>query len=329
MKMDSDVAAENEASSNPIFSLIVPIFRSADNIADLILAITALVARVPGKCEVVFVDDGSPDKSGQLLVEAQSEIPCSSKIVFHSKNFGSFTAIRTGLEFSSGKYYAAMAADLQEPPELLISFFEILSIGEADVVFGEREGRNEPLAKKITSNIFWWIYRKVVMPEIPRGGVDIFACNRDVRDTVLSIEEPNSSLIAQLFWVGYRRRFVPYVRRERQRGKSAWNFARRLRYMMDSIFSFSDAPIVAVFWAGVFGVAFSVIFGFIIFVARIFGYIEEPGYAGIILVNVFFGSTSLLIQGIIGSYLWRTFENTKRRPLRIVARVISNLHGDE
>jgi polyisoprenyl-phosphate glycosyltransferase len=314
---------------DPIFSLIVPIFRSAENIADLILAISALVPRIPGKCEIIFVDDGSPDKSGQLLLEAQSDIPCSTKIVFHSRNFGSFTAIRTGLEFASGRYFAAMAADLQEPPELLISFFEILSKNEADIVFGEREGRNEPFAKRITSSIFWWLYRKIVMPEIPKGGVDIFACNRDVRDTVLSIEEPNSSLIAQLFWVGYRRSFVPYVRCERRRGESAWNFARRLRYMMDSIFSFTDAPIVVVFWAGAFGVVCSTIFGFITFFARIFGYIEEPGYAGIILVSVFFGSTSLLIQGIIGSYLWRTFENTKRRPLRIVARVRSSSHGGD
>jgi polyisoprenyl-phosphate glycosyltransferase len=329
MEMGSESTAKNGSTLDPVFSLIVPIFRSAENIADLILAINAFVSKIPVKCEVIFVDDGSPDKSGQLLLEAQGYISCSTKIVFHSRNFGSFTAIRTGLEFATGQFFAAMAADLQEPPELLISFFEILSRNEADVVFGERQGRNEPVARKITSNIFWWLYRKIVMAEIPRGGVDIFACNRDVRDTVLSIEEPNSSLIAQLFWVGYRRSFVPYVRRERQRGKSAWSFARRLRYMMDSIFSFTDAPIVAVLWAGAFGVACSAILGFVTFFARIFGYIEEPGYAGIILVNIFFGSTSLLIQGIIGSYLWRTFENTKRRPLRIVARVISSLHCDD
>ena len=83
------------------------------------------------------------------------------------------------------------------------------------------------------------------------------------------------------------------------------------------------------FWAGALGVACSVIFGIFTFFARIFGYVEEPGYAGIILVNVFFGSTSLLIQGIIGSYLWRTFENTKRRPLRIVARVVSSTRDGE
>ena len=278
--MDSRVQATNGSKLDTTFSLIVPIFRSAENIADLIAALGALVPAIPGKCEVIFVDDGSPDNSGQLLLEAQSRLPCSTKIVFHSRNFGSFTAIRTGLEFASGKYFAAMAADLQEPPELLLSFFDILSKNEADVVFGERQGRKEPIARRMTSNIFWWLYRKIVMPDIPKGGVDIFACNRDVRDTVLSIEEPNSSLIAQLFWVGYRRAFVPYVRRERLHGKSAWNFARRLRYMMDSIFSFTDAPIVAVFWAGAFGVTCSAILGIITFFARILGYIEEPGYAG-------------------------------------------------
>src|SRR5690606_21444531 len=116
----------------------------------------------------------------------------------------------------------------------------------------------------------------------------------------------------------------PYERRERLKGKSAWNFSRRLRYMMDSIFSFSDLPILFVLWFGIVGCVLSLGFGVTIAVARLFGYVTEPGYTGLAVLITFTASATLAVQGIVGSYLWRTFENTKRRPLRIVSRVVEN-----
>ena len=268
--------------------------------------------------------DGSPDDSAERLIDARKRLPCRSKIVFHSRNFGSFTAIRTGLELSGGDHFAAMAADLQEPPDLIISFFERLEKDEADIIFGQRVGRRDPPLRALVSNPFWWTYRRLVLPDIPRGGVDLFACNRRVRDEILQIAEPNSSLIAQLFWLGFRRSFVPYVRRRRAHGRSGWSFSRRLRYMMDSICSFSDAPIQFVLGLGLFGCAMSIVLGVTTFFARLAGLIPEPGYASLFLVILFFGSAILVAQGIVGSYVWRAFENTKRRPLRIIARVISD-----
>jgi glycosyltransferase involved in cell wall biosynthesis len=216
-----------------------------------------------------------------------------------------------------------MAADLQEPPELIIRFFEELEADRADVVFGKRTGRNDSVLRDALSNAFWWLYRKLVIRDVPKGGVDIFACNRQARDVLLSIREPNSSLIAQLFWIGFRREFIAYGRRKREVGESAWKFSRRVRYMMDSIFSFSDLPILLVLWIGVFGCLGSLLFGVIVAFARIFGFIDEPGYTTLVLLIIFFGSLTLAVQGIIGSYLWRTFENTKQRPLSIVSRIVN------
>jgi hypothetical protein len=107
-------------------------------------------------------------------------------------------------------------------------------------------------------------------------------------------------------------------------GKSAWNTSRRIRYMMDSIFSFSDAPIMFVLFLGILGCAVSVILGVFVLISRLLGFIEEPGYATILLAILFFGSAILVAQGIIGSYLWRAFENTKKRPLRIISHIISD-----
>lgn len=303
-------------------SLVVPVYRNEANIEALIDAVQNLNQRSPSPIEVVFVIDGSPDRSGELLAAAGARFTFPYQVIFHSRNFGAFTAIRTGLEHARGQNIAVMAADLQEPPDLILEFLSILEAGTADVVFGVRTGRHDDWLRDAFSNGFWWLYRKMVIKDIPKGGVDMFACNRAVLQAVLDIEEPNSSLIAQLFWVGFRRSFVPYQRRVRQRGTSAWTFARRIRYMMDSIFSFSDLPILMVLWFGIAGCILSLLFGFGVAFGRLVGFISEPGYAALAVLVTFSASAMLAVQGIMGSYLWRTFENTKRRPLSIVSKVV-------
>lgn len=305
-------------------SLIVPVYRNEENIPALVDALHHLSARLDGRLEVVFTIDGSPDRSGERLTTLLPDLRFPARIVFHSRNFGSFTAIRTGMEMASGELLAVMAADLQEPPELVLRFFEILGRDEADIVFGQRDGRKDGMLGMLLSNVFWSFYRRFVVRDIPVGGVDMFACTREVRDVIMTIEEPNSSLVAQMFWVGFRRSFVPYARRPRVAGESGWSFARRFRYMLDSIFSYSDLPILLVLWIGVVGVGLSIVFALAVVLARLLGAIDEPGYATIVLLIAFFGSLSLAVQGVIGSYLWRTFENTKQRPLRIVSGVIES-----
>ncbi|BEG76755.1 glycosyltransferase [Achromobacter denitrificans] len=306
------------------YSLIIPVYRNAANVPSLVDAIVKMRERVGDGFEVVFVIDGSPDNSAELLMDAAKNFDFAYKIAFHSRNFGSFAAIRTGLGLATGKYLAVMAADLQEPPELIEMFFQILENDEADVVFGQRVARNDPFISRKLSELFWGVYRRYVVRDMPAGGVDIFACNRSVLDATLSIVEPNSSLIAQLFWVGFRRKFVPYTRRRREHGVSAWNLSRRFRYMMDSILAFSDLPIMIALWLGIMGCSISVVLSVVTAVARITGYIHEAGYASLFILIMFFGSLILMVQGILGCYTWRTAENTKRRPLSIVSHVMES-----
>lgn len=306
--------------ADPLFdcSLIIPVYKNEENISDLLAALSTLQQSLKASLEVVFVVDGSPDKSYLLLASALQSVPFPSQLLALSRNFGSFAAIRQGMVAARGRCCAVMAADLQEPPELVASFVEILGTDEADVVFGTRSGRSDGLISGFLSDLFWGTYRRLVIPDIPKGGVDIFACNQLVRKAVLQIEEPNSSLVAQLFWVGYRRKFVPYARRRREKGTSAWKLGRKFRYMLDSIFSFSDFPVFILLWGGGIGVAVSIIVGVVTIAARMLGLIQVPGYSTIILLQLFFSSLLLLTQGIIASYLWRAFENTKRRPLSLV-----------
>lgn len=299
-------------------SIVIPVYRNEQNIAPLLDALAAVLGSLTGRSEVVFVVDGSPDKSYELLRARLPSFPYRTQLLQHSRNFGSFQAVRTGMAAARGELVGAMAADLQEPPELMVRFFGILARDEADVAMGIRERRNDPWLRTLFSNAFWRLYRRFVNPDMPAGGVDCFACNRRVAEALLSIRETNSSLIAQLFWLGFRRVFVPYIRARREAGRSAWTFAKRLRYMLDSIISFTDLPIMIIIWVGFLTFCAAALYSALLLRAWLRHEITVPGYTALMLVVVIFGSLILFTQGLIGLYVWRAFENTKHRPLSLV-----------
>ena len=304
-----------------MLTLVIPVYRNESNLPDLLKAVAALNVQLENELEVVFVVDGSPDRCYEILRDKLPSQPFRSKLVLLSRNFGSFMAIRTGLQHGSGERYAVMAADLQEPPELVLEMNRVLLRQDTDVVVGVREGRQDPWATRTASKIFWGLYRRYVIPEIPPGGVDMFACNKAFRDTLLTLDERHSSLIAQIFWLGYRREVVTYSRQERVHGKSAWTLRKKVNYLMDSVFSFTDLPIRLLTRVGAFGSALAALFGVFTLIARLQGMIEVPGYAMMMLAITFLGCLNLLGLGIVGSYAWRTYENTKNRPLAIPMRI--------
>lgn len=303
-----------------MYSLIIPVYKNEGSIPDLIDAVTAMSRSLDDKLEVVFVVDGSPDQSLSLLKSRLPLTGLKSQVIALSRNFGSFAAIRTGLQAAAGPFFAVMAADLQEPPELILDFFRELASGSCDVVIGTREGRNDPLPSRISSNIFWYLYRRFIVPQMPVGGVDIFGCNIDFRDNLLACEEANSSLIALIFWIGFRRKTIGYVRQERKHGKSAWTLKKKITYLMDSVFAFTDLPVRLLMMLGGVGTAVSVLMGLLVLLAKITGFVTVPGYAATMLVVLFFGGLNIFGIGLVGSYVWRTYENTKQRPLAIPMR---------
>ena len=300
-----------------VHSLVVPVYQNEENIPDLLAAVEDLAMHVTD-LEAIFVVDGSPDQSFALLEAALPTMDFESQLLSHSRNFGAFTAVRTGMAAARGAYIATMAADLQEPPKLILDFFEVLGTGESDIVFGTRTSRDDPKLSRALSKLYWWTYRRFVLPEVPRGGADVFACTRQVRDAVLSMSDSNTSLVSQMFWVGFRRSYVPYERQKRDKGTSSWSIRRRFRYMADSLFSFSDLPILVLAWIGILGLAFSAFLGVLTLVGRLMGLIEVPGFATILITVLFLFSVLIASQGIIGMYLWRTFENGTGKPIGIV-----------
>ena len=314
-----------------MLSLIVPVYGNEGSLSELLAAVTKLNDSLDGDFETVFVIDASPDNCYVLLRQLLPRQTFRSQLVLLSRNFGSFSAIRMGLQFARGQRFAVMAADLQEPPELVLQMDEILRRDEADVVVGVREGRSDPTASRLLSSAFWWLYRTYVIADVPPGGVDMFGCNRDFRDTLLRLEERHSSLIGQLFWVGYRRSVVGYTRRERQHGRSGWTFTKKWKYLMDGVFSFTDLPIKLLIRIGVVGTALAAVLVLLLAAGRVSGVIAVSGDAITMLVISLFGSLNLLGLGIVGVYAWRTYENTKQRPNAIPrqSHVFEGTHADQ
>jgi hypothetical protein len=153
---------------------------------------------------------------------------------------------------------------------------------------------------------------------MPSGGIDVFGCNRAVRDQLLGLEAVRTSLVGQLIWLGFRKKAIPYTRLPRKHGKSAWSFRKKLDYLLDSIFSFTDGPIKALLTTGFFGLLISVGFGIAVLGAKLGGSVAVPGYAATAIMILFFAALNLFGLGIVGSYAYRAYENTKGRPSAVV-----------
>lgn len=306
-----------------MFSLIIPVYKNEETIPALIEALERLAKNLPEPLEAVFVVDGSPDRSFALLNQKLKTVSFASQLFLLSRNFGSFLAIRLGLEKAQGPFFAVMSADLQEPIELMVKFHEALASAEWDVALGERVSRHDPFWTRIAAQWFWKAYRRFVQAEMQPGGVDVFACDKTVRDALLAMEESHTSLVGQLIWLGFRRVSIPYVRQPRFAGKSAWTFRKKLHYMRNSVFSFTSLPITVLWVLGLLGVAVSVLLGAVVFFRWSRDLIAVPGYTPLMLVVLFFSSANLVGLSLVGSYVWRTYENSKRRPQSVILREIS------
>lgn len=305
-------------------SIIIPVYKNEASISRLSDTLNLLHKKIDGGMEVVFVVDGSPDKSFAILKSQLDSLEFPAQLISHSRNFGSFAAIRTGLSAARGEYFGVMAADLQEPPELMLEFFNALKNDECDVTIGTRLGRNDPFLSKIVSRAFWSIYRRFVVNDMPEGGVDIFGCNKIFRKCLLELEESRSSLIALIFWLGFRRKFVSYERLQRQEGVSSWTFRKKIEYMSDSIFAFTDYPIKCLIRIGFFGSLLSILLGCLILLSHMLGKINVPGYVATMMGLLFFSMLNLLGLGLVGTYAWRAYENSKARPQAIISLVLRN-----
>ncbi|MGG3507630.1 glycosyltransferase family 2 protein [Paenibacillus lautus] len=299
------------------FSIVVPIYFNELNIPYTIPRLQRLEQIIPNcDFEYVFVDDGSKDKSLQLLIEAR-EKDQRIKVIKLSKNFGSMSAIQAGLKYATGDCVGIIAADLQDPPELFEKMIEYWKSGKK-VVLGTRSDREESISQKIFSNTYYYLLRKFALKGYPEGGFDFLLVDRQVVNEILEIREKNTNIMSLIYWLGHEREYIPYVRQERKLGKSRWTLSKKIKLFIDSFVSFSYTPIRFMSLIGVLTAVLSFIYGVFVVVSTLFGIIELQGWTTIISLITFLLGIIMIMLGIIGEYLWRILDESRDRPSYVV-----------
>ncbi len=297
-------------------SIIVPVYYNENNLLPLYEDLKDKVLNKLKDYEIVMVDDGSGDSSWEKMKELQRIDP-QIHLIKLSRNFGSHAAILAGLARASGDCAVIKAADLQEPSEILLEMFEEWKKGD-NVVLAVREGREESVFQKAFSNLYYWLVRKLALPNMPRTGFDIFLIDRKVIEVLKLMDEKNSAITLQVLWSGFKTSTIKYVRKKREIGKSRWTLRKKIKLVVDSIVSFSYVPIRFMAAIGALFFIGSIIWGIVVFVSKLAGNIETPGYTTSLIFQLFSSGLIMFTLGILGEYMWRILDAARKRPTYIV-----------
>lgn len=298
-------------------SLIIPIYFNQDNLVPLYSEIVhKLYSHKEIDWELVMVNDGSKDDSYNVIKKIASS-DSRVKLISLSRNFGSHAAILCGLSECTGDCACVKAADLQEPTELVLDMIEKWKQGN-NVVLAERAGREEKFSQKFFAIFYYWLVRKTALPSMPKSGFDIFLIDRKVISVLKSLDEKNSALTGQILWSGFKTSHVSYVRKSREIGSSRWTLKKKIRLVMDTLFSFSNLPITVVMWVGFSSVVIATIWAIIVLISRLYGCIAVDGFTTVMIVQLLSFGIIMVTLGVLGEYLWRTFDASRNRPPYIV-----------
>lgn len=316
--------------TKPNVSIVVPVYHNAASLPTLLERFQALAERHPNETfEFVFVDDGSKDDSFPVLCSLQ-EVESRVRILKLSRNFGSNAAIRAGLTAARGEVVVAIAADLQDPPELIDEMLAKWREG-TKVVLAAREGRDDPWLTSLMANGFYFLFRRFAIPAMPKGGFDFFLLDRTVCDLLLSLKDANPYLMGQILWLGFEPAILRYHRKEREKryGRSMWTFFRKVKYFADAFVSFSYAPVRL---ATIFGLVLSflgILYAGVVLVERLAGNTPVAGWTSLMIVILLVTGVQLLMMGIFGEYLWRSLDQSRGRPPFIVEREIEQTPDED
>jgi polyisoprenyl-phosphate glycosyltransferase len=292
-------------------SVVVPVYFNAASLPRLADRLRETARSADFDLEVIFVDDGSGDASWDRIVETARGWPAARGVRL-TRNFGSQMAILAGLSDASGDAAVVLSADLQEPPELLGKLVEAWR-GGATAALAVRQGRPESWSTRAAARIYYKTLRKLALSTMPDGGFDCFLIARPAIEFLVANREIHTSLPGLLLWAGFPAAFVPYDRIPRDEGRSRWTFAKKAKYFVDSIVSFSYAPLR---WMSVAGTTLALLsFAYAAFLVffKIFNRQIIQGWTTTMVVLAFLSGVQLLSLGILGEYLWRTLDAARAR----------------
>lgn len=300
------------SNNQALISIVLPVFNEEDGINNTIEILEKFIEYQAEKYELIFVDDGSKDKSIEIINKAQNKYS-NIKIVEFSRNFGHQLAITAGIRYANGDAVVVMDADLQDPPSVIPNMIQKWHEGY-DVVYGKRLVREgETLFKKITAKIFYRLMQKISNIDIPLDTGDFRLMDRKVVNTLSKLREPEPFVRGLVSWVGFKQTAVQYERQERLAGETKYPLSKMTRLANDGLTSFSDVPLKLINYVGTISIMIGLIYGFIMmfnqFTTIIFATSALFILSGMIMLGM----------GIIGNYLFRTFDASKHRPQYVVA----------
>ncbi len=295
-------------------SIVVPVYYNELNLRPLYQDIKAkIIDVIDFEYEIVMVDDGSGDNSWKVIQDLAAQDK-NIRPIRLSRNFGSHAAILCGLVHASGDCAVIKAADLQEPTELILHMYQEWRQGY-NVVLAVREVRED---KSFFSELYYWLTRKVALPKMPAHGFDVFLVGRKVIQVLKNLDEPNSAITGQILWSGFKTKEIYYDRKEREIGKSKWTLTKKIRLVADTLFSFSTVPITAITWVGTLSCIGSAFWALLVLISKLSNGIEVAGFTTLFIFQLFSFGIIMLTLGVLGNYLWRTFDASRGRPVYIV-----------
>lgn len=302
---------------SPFISVVVPLYNEELVIGEMYKRISAVMFENNLSYEIILVNDGSRDATLELATELCNR-DRNVKLISFSRNFGHQIAITAGIDRARGQVVAVIDADLQDPPEVIVSMIEKWKEGY-QVVYGVREKREgEGVFKRATAALFYRLLKRLTAVEIPVDTGDFRLIDREVAEQLRNMREKSRFVRGMVSWVGFRQCKVSYVRERRFAGETKYPFRKMFKFAIDGILSFSEVPLKLSTFFG-FACAclsfFLIVYGFVI---RTF-YPEStiPGWASVFVASLFLGGVQLICIGILGQYLGRIYEEIKGRPLYV------------
>jgi dolichol-phosphate mannosyltransferase len=301
-----------------VLSVVVPVYYNEQSLPLLLermLEVERQLAELDMGLQLIFVDDGSGDASWQKLLEIKEKRP-DTKLVKLSRNFGAVHASKTGFRYVTGDCFMIVAADLQDPPELIVTMARHWQQGSKFVIC-ERAGRDDPWLSKLFSKIYYRAVQLLVIRDYPEGGFDMALMDRSLLPHLVnSSKNVFTPLLA--YWLGYKPTVITYRRPKRQFGKSRWTFSRKFKSFLDVMLGFSVTPIRLMSGFGVIVAALSFLYGGSVVINALVRGIAVPGFASIVALVTFLLGIIIMMLGVIGEYLWRIFDETNKRPETVI-----------
>lgn len=308
---------------NPLVSLLVPVFNEEEMVGLFHEAVSKVIETLDARFEIVYINDGSSDKTLKLLRE-QSNSDARIRVIDLSRNFGKEAALSAGIDVANGDALIPLDVDLQDPPELIPVFLEKWREGY-DVVYGLRSNRDgDTKTKKMTAGLFYRLFNRFSEIPMPENAGDFRLIDRKVADVLRELPERKRFMKGLFAWAGFKSIGIPYERPERAAGETKWNYWRLWNFALDGIFSFSTVPLRVWTYIGLIASALSFIFGSFIIVRTLIHGVDLPGYASLMTVVLFLGGLQLMSIGIIGEYIGRIMTESKQRPIYVINSEFSN-----